>query len=216
MDKKQILVIIATAIIAVGVTEFRHVFFPDNGKELPSKSQSTIHSQYAGEETRGIKSLSKLDIEGLQTGAGTALGGLAKLAELNGYPGPRHVLDAIDAGEFEATPQQKKTIQQLYDEMRPQAIDIGLRLVEVERELNDAFVQKSISEASLQNKLEESARIYAELRFVHLKYHIAMMTVLTPDQIANYNELRGYTSDPCKNIPEGHDTELWNRHNNCV
>jgi hypothetical protein len=31
-----------------------------------------------------------------------------------------------------------------------------------------------------------------------------------------YNELRGYTSnDPCKNVPEGHDPDMWKRHHNC-
>jgi len=31
-----------------------------------------------------------------------------------------------------------------------------------------------------------------------------------------YNELRGYSSDdPCENVPEGHDPEMWKRHNNC-
>ncbi len=65
-------------------------------------AQSSIHSEhtdnntmskYIGQENRKIKSLSSEDIESLETGTGDAFGGLAKLAELNGYPGPRHVLD---------------------------------------------------------------------------------------------------------------------------
>ena len=50
-------------------------------------------SKYTGQEDRIIKSLSSEDIKSLQTGTGDAFGGMAKLAELNGYPGPRHVLD---------------------------------------------------------------------------------------------------------------------------
>ena len=46
-------------------------------------------SPYAGQETRAIKALSPEDLEELRTGAGM---GLAKAAELNGYPGPLHVL----------------------------------------------------------------------------------------------------------------------------
>lgn len=50
-------------------------------------------SKYIGQESRIIKSLSSEDIESLETGTGDAFGGMAKLAELNGYPGPRHILD---------------------------------------------------------------------------------------------------------------------------
>ena len=65
-------------------------------------AQSSLHaehiannttSKYIGQEGRIIKSLSSEDIKSLQTGTGDAFGGMAKLAELNGYPGPRHVLD---------------------------------------------------------------------------------------------------------------------------
>ena len=47
-------------------------------------------SPYAGEETREIKSLSQTDVDELLRGGGW---GLAKAAELNGMPGPSHVLD---------------------------------------------------------------------------------------------------------------------------
>jgi hypothetical protein len=50
-------------------------------------------SKYIGQENRIIKSLSSEDIESLETGTGDAFGGMARLAELNGYPGPRHILD---------------------------------------------------------------------------------------------------------------------------
>jgi hypothetical protein len=42
-------------------------------------------------KNRIIKSLSNEDIESLETGTGDAFGGMAKLAELNDYPGPRHI-----------------------------------------------------------------------------------------------------------------------------
>ena len=45
---------------------------------------------YAGQETRVISSLSPEDQRALRAGEG---GGLAKPAELNGYPGPAHVLE---------------------------------------------------------------------------------------------------------------------------
>jgi hypothetical protein len=30
-----------------------------------------------------------------------------------------------------------------------------------------------------------------------------------------YNKLRGYSNDPCQNIPEGHNVEMWKKHNGC-
>ena len=47
-------------------------------------------SPYAGQEARSIKALSADEIEGLLAGKGM---GFAKAAELNGYPGPAHVLE---------------------------------------------------------------------------------------------------------------------------
>ncbi|MDL1878575.1 hypothetical protein FBQ85_25940, partial [Cytophagia bacterium CHB2] len=48
------------------------------------------HSPYAGEESREIKSLSPQEIRMYLEGHGM---GLAKAAELNHYPGPRHVME---------------------------------------------------------------------------------------------------------------------------
>ena len=59
----------------------------------------------------------------------------------------------------------------------------------------------------------ESAR--AELRFIHLSRHLSTPPLLTEDQIARYNTLRGYGSDPCAKVSEGHNSEMWRRHNNC-
>jgi hypothetical protein len=50
-------------------------------------------SPYAGEQTRAIKSLSQDDIAELRRGGGW---GLAKAAELNGVPGPAHLLELKD------------------------------------------------------------------------------------------------------------------------
>jgi hypothetical protein len=49
---------------------------------------------YAGLEARSIKALSQQQIDDLKAGRGM---GLALAAELNGYPGPMHVLELADA-----------------------------------------------------------------------------------------------------------------------
>ena len=64
------------------------IFF--NAFTVIAASESDYKSKYMGQEKREIKSLSNEDIKELRTGAGW---GLAKAAELNGLPGPKHVLE---------------------------------------------------------------------------------------------------------------------------
>jgi len=56
-------------------------------------AQSEHHSTYSGQEKRWIKSLSSDDVQQLKQGKGW---GLAKAAELNGMPGPSHILQMKD------------------------------------------------------------------------------------------------------------------------
>ena len=60
-------------------------------KELETKSP------YVSETSREIKALSAEDISGYLQGQGM---GFAKAAELNGFPGPKHVLDLSDELEL--------------------------------------------------------------------------------------------------------------------
>ena len=209
---KKFAIIIGVIIIAVVIG----IFSQQHKTTSQTPDESAIHSPYAGQEARGIKALSQDDIKGLLAGAGTPFGGMAKPAELNGYPGPRHVLDAYDAGEFQLTNEQHKQIEALYEEMRSEAIELGEKIIDIEKGIDDAFTGKTITNAFLQEKVKESADLYGQLRVVHLKYHLSMVEILTPQQVEQYNELRGYTSgNPCENIPEGHDPEMWKLHNNC-
>ncbi|MCA9997352.1 MAG: hypothetical protein KDE56_16450 [Anaerolineales bacterium] len=208
---------IFASIIIVGLIALAGVWFwQQDAAPTEAVDESAIHSPYVGQESRGIKALSQDDIQGLLAGAGTPFGGMAKPAELNGYPGPRHVLDAVEAGEFELTTDQREQVETLYGEMRSEAIALGTQIIDVEKALDDAFQNGTITEALLEEKIIESTDLYAQLRILHLKYHLYMVDVLTPQQVAQYNELRGYSSgDPCQNVPEGHDPEMWRLHNNC-
>ena len=184
-------------------------------REYVYEDNSKHTSAYAGEEERGIKSLSQVDVESLQEGSGVAFGGMAKLAELNGYPGPRHVLDAVE--ELNLTEEQKEKTQDLFDAMQNDAISIGEEIINIEQRMDDGFSSSTIDKTSLQEDIEASAELYAELRYTHLATHFDMVDILTEEQVAEYNLLRGYTdnSDPCDAVPDGHDAELWNLHNNC-
>jgi Spy/CpxP family protein refolding chaperone len=134
-----------------------------------------------------IRGLSPEQIETYRTGGG---GGMALPAELNGYPGPRHVLDLVD--DLELTDDQRSQIQALYDEMLPEAIDLGNQILAAEAELELAFRERNIDEAILENQLVAIGELQAQLRFVHLRTHLATIDVLTQHQVVVYNSLRGY------------------------
>jgi len=171
----------------------------------------SYQSKYAGEEKRAIKSLSETDIEELENGKGW---GLAKAAELNGVPGPVHLLEM--KAEIDLNVKQVRAIEDLYKKMRQKAIPLGLELIELERELNDQFANRSITDERLGALLERIAQVQQKLRYVHLSAHLKTPIILTPDQMTRYNTLRGYSSDdPCENIPKGHNPAMWKKHHNC-
>jgi Spy/CpxP family protein refolding chaperone len=144
-------------------------------------------SPYAGEETRPIKSLSQEQIDGYLSARGM---GLAKAAELNGYPGPMHVLQLKD--QLSLTAQQVQETQRAFDEMKSRATELGRTIVQRERDLDDAFARRTIDEKTLNETVNEIGRLGAELRATHLRAHLRMREVLTPRQIEEYDELRGY------------------------
>src|SRR5690606_4329345 len=122
---------------------------------------------YAGQELRSIKSLSEQEIESLRRGEGM---GFAKLAELNHFPGPRHVLDL--SRELDLSPRQLADTQALYDEMLESARSLGAGIVEAESELDRRFELGSITAESLETALRAIGRLRAELRYVHLQAHL--------------------------------------------
>lgn len=100
------------------------------------------HSPYAGLEQREIKALSNEQIAELRAGRGM---GLALAAELNGYPGPLHVLDL--AHQLQLTVEQKQRVQQLYERMKTEAIAVGEKLIASERELDKEFATHMMTAA---------------------------------------------------------------------
>ena len=168
-------------------------------------------SKYAGEEKREIKSLSATDIEELQNGKGW---GLAKAAELNGVPGPVHLLEMKE--EIDLSVEQIRAIEDIYTKMKQEAVPLGLELIELERELNNHFANRTITNELLRQILQKIAQVHGQLRYVHLSTHLKTPEILKSEQITLYNKLRGYSSnDPCENVPKGHDPTMWKKHHNC-
>lgn len=81
--------------------------------------------------------------------------------------------------------------------------------------LNDRFAAGNIDQATLEALVNDIAATRAKLRIAHLLAHLQTPKVLSAMQITRYNALRGYAGEPCENIPEGHNAEMWKKHNGC-
>lgn len=145
---------------------------------------------YAGLEKHPVKALSAQEMDDLQTGKGM---GMALAAELNGYPGPRHVLDLDEA--LGLTERQRQTISALFGSMSREAIRAGAKVIEEEQRLEVLFSSGKAEETALEPILRRIGEARAELRRTHLVYHLRTKATLTPQQVAQYNRLRGYAGD---------------------
>ncbi|WP_245334200.1 Spy/CpxP family protein refolding chaperone [Bradyrhizobium guangdongense] len=144
---------------------------------------------YAGMQSRHIKALSDQQIGDLRAGRGM---GLALAAELNGYPGPSHVLELSD--QLGLNPEQRSKFEEMFSEMKAETTPIGNRLIEKEADLDRQFASRTITAESLGSATAAIAKTQGELRQAHLKYHLRAAAVLDQAQLARYAELRGYTS----------------------
>jgi Spy/CpxP family protein refolding chaperone len=146
-------------------------------------------SPYTGEQAREIKALSDEDRAALLEGQGM---GYAKAAELNGYPGPTHVLEL--ARKLQLTREQELATRKLLADHKEAARRLGAAVIEAERALDQAFASRRADEATLRQLTAEAARLQGELRFEHLKTHLAQAALLRREQVAHYANLRGYTA----------------------
>ena len=142
---------------------------------------------YAGQEQRQISSLSRDDISALENGEGW---GLAKPAELNGFPGPLHILELSEQLELEE--RQKLAVEAAFNTMKAKARELGNALIEAEASLDAAFEQQIATPELLAERLALTEEIRAALRAVHLSAHLQVTPLLSDNQKRRYAELRGY------------------------
>ena len=166
-----------------------------------SPSGGAIPSPYAGQQDARTTGLLPEEVEELTKGSGMAM---ALPAELNGYPGPRHVLDAADAGQLSLRPDQHEAVQRLYNRMLGEAKAKGQEVLQAEAHLALRFRHAHIDEPTLRDALEHIGGLRADLRFIHLRTHLETKALLTPEQVARYNALRGYDAGGGSGQHRGH------------
>lgn len=98
---------------------------------------------------------------------------------------------------------QYQEVEALYNDMLAEALPLGEQILVAESELELAFREKTITDAELETRLLEIGALQADLRFVHLRTHIATYALLTPVQVETYNILRGYTVE-VEDTHQGH------------
>ena len=148
------------------------------------------HSYHSSEEGNEIKALTSEQINFYLNGDGM---GLAKVAELNHYPGPKHVLDLADQLNLDKA--QIDSTQKIFNLMKEKAIHIGEIIIEKEKQLEQLFNEDKGDIESVKSLVKEIAEYQGELRLAHLNAHILQKSILTSAQISIYDKLRRYIAD---------------------
>jgi Spy/CpxP family protein refolding chaperone len=151
-------------------------------KLLASALTLFVFTAMAAERPSG---LSPQQVEGLMNGRGM---GLSMPAEMNGKPGPLHVLELADA--LELTETQRQAAGDLVARMKAAAIPLGREVVAKEASLDAVFAASLADPAKAQALVADIAALQGRLRWVHLETHLAMTAVLTPGQAERYGHLR--------------------------
>jgi Spy/CpxP family protein refolding chaperone len=151
------------------------------------EQEEAEHMEHHATETAG---LDEAEIAGLLAGAGM---GQALAAELNGYPGPKHVVEL--AQELELSDDQLAQAQQLVASTVARSKELGMQIVHNEKTLDAAFADGAIDAEKLSEMVAEIGRLRAELRLNHLSAHLTMAGLLSQEQRDRYSELRGYSHE---------------------
>jgi len=145
------------------------------------------HSHHSSETGDKIKALTSEQIDNYLNGEGM---GLAKTAELNHYPGPKHVLDL--AKELKLNQTQIDSAEKIFAMMNERAVYLGKIIIDKEKQLDQLFNSGNADEESIRNIVMEMSQYQGELRLKHLNAHIQLKDILTSDQVLTYESLRGY------------------------
>jgi len=178
------------ASVGIGVTlVFAGLATASTWAQYPAR---LTHPQpYAGQQNRAISSFSEEELTDLREGRGM---GLARPAELNGYPGPAHVLEL--ATELELTDEQRRSVEAIFSRMKKAAQAAGAQYLEAERAVDVAFRSGNTGPEEIRALVRRADSARAEVRIAHLDAHLETARLLSPEQRRRYAKLRGYEAQP--------------------
>lgn len=155
------------------------------------------NAQHAGHGTPSHMEASPVSVKTLDPEQVTAYlegrgMGLARAAEMNAYPGPLHVLELAEG--LALTPAQRQAAETLRAEMLAEARPLGQRIVDAEQALDALFAAGAATAEAVERMTVTIGELQGRLRAAHLKAHLGMREVLTPEQVARYDALRGHAA----------------------
>lgn len=151
---------------------------------------------YADQHHRDIKALSGDEVKGYLAGAGM---GFARAAELNHYPGPMHALELAE--QLKLTGEQRAALESLMKRHKSQASELGAAVVSLERRLDSLFASRHATANEVEQTVTKIGEAQARYRTSHLVTHLSTTALLTPEQRARYDVLRGYVNEPAHRMP---------------
>lgn len=160
-------------------------------------------SPYVSEAGNTIKALTAQDVDNYLRGAGM---GFAKAAELNSYPGPKHVLELGD--ELQLTDEQTMQVEAIFAAMQAEAQRLGATLVEQEQALDALFAEQAADAAAVRMQVEAIGATQAAVRFAHLNAHLETQALLSDWQIRHYDMVRGYADHSGQHGGGAHQHEM--------
>lgn len=156
---------------------------------VSSSNLSNAQSPYTSQLNSPVRGLSAQEVDDLINGRGA---GYARTAELNHYPGPKHVLDMKQ--ELALSPEQEQQIEVIFSQMNMKAKQVGREIVEHEQQFSNVFAQGEISESDINEQARRLGMLYGQYRSIHLQPHLKVRQLLSPEQIAKYDQLQGYSN----------------------
>lgn len=114
--------------------------------------------------------------------------GLAFVADQAGFPGPLHVLELKDRLRLSANQEAatRALLEQMYAASRPKSA----RLLDAEARLAKLFATGRPDEATVKKAVDEVETARADVRMVHLAFHLKMRDALTDEQRRLYHDAR--------------------------
>lgn len=116
-------------------------------------------------------------------------------AELNGAPGPLHVLQL--AVQLKVTPEQQAALERLTIAMKTSAQQLGAQVIAAEAELDEAFKSGAMDDKTIQAATARITVLQGQLSAVHLTAHLLTKGLLSQDQVVAYNVARGLRNPLC-------------------
>lgn len=93
---------------------------------------------------------------------------------------------------------------EIYEAMENDAVKLGRQIVYKEAELDALFAKGLATPESLRKIVGELAQLQGQYRLAHLNAHLSMRSILSAEQISQYEKVRGYSG--------AHSTTLHHQH----